>query len=98
MYRMVFTRRSTRIPSRIFGSGSRISFRMRRQKSNRKVALPCSERLSQSRNDRERSKGDGAMGTDGAYIALGLKVWEEQIERPDKLFGSLSSWKDQRAL
>ena len=31
------------------------------------------------------------MGTDGAYIALGLKVWKAQIERADKLFGSLSS-------
>src|SRR5438132_8861664 len=98
MYRMVFTRRSTRIPSRIFGSCSRMSFRMRPQKSNRKVTLPCSESLSQSRNERERSKGDGAMGTDGAYIGLGLKVWKAQIERADKLFGSLSSEEVQREI
>src|SRR5467141_4486201 len=91
MYRMVFTRRSTRIPSRIFGSGSRMSFRMRPQKSNRKVALPCSERLSQSTNDTEWLTGDGAMGNEGSYLALGLKVWKAQIERADKLFGSLSS-------
>ena len=31
------------------------------------------------------------MGNDGAYVALGLKVWKTQIERADKLFGSLSS-------
>ena len=31
------------------------------------------------------------MGNDGAYAALGLKVWKAQIERADKLFGSLSS-------
>src|SRR5207253_8868078 len=89
---------STGIQERICGSGARRSFRMRPQKSNRKVALPCSERLCQSRNERERSKGDGAMGTDGAYIALGLKVWKAQIERADKLFGSLSSEEVQREI
>jgi DinB superfamily len=31
------------------------------------------------------------MGNDGAYAALGLKVWKAQIERADKLFGTLSS-------
>src|SRR5579862_4266881 len=64
---------------------------MRLQKSNRKVALPCSERLSQSTNEREWLTGGGAMGTEGTSAALGLKVWKAQIERADKLFGSLSS-------
>jgi hypothetical protein len=31
------------------------------------------------------------MGNEGTYVALGLKVWKVQIERADKLFGSLSS-------
>jgi hypothetical protein len=31
------------------------------------------------------------MGNEGSYAALGLKVWKAQIERADKLFGSLSS-------
>ena len=31
------------------------------------------------------------MGSEGTYVALGLKVWKAQIERADKLFGSLSS-------
>src|SRR5947199_236675 len=31
------------------------------------------------------------MGNEGTYLALGLKVWTAQIERADKLFGSLSS-------
>src|SRR6266446_7354604 len=31
------------------------------------------------------------MGNEGSYVALGLKVWKAQIERADKLFGSLSS-------
>src|SRR5229473_507428 len=64
---------------------------MRPQKSNRKVSLPCSERLSQSTNEREVSKGDGAMGNEGSYVALGLKVWRAQIERADKLFEGLPS-------
>src|ERR1700716_3992917 len=68
-----------------------MSFRMRPQKSNRKVVLPCSERLSQSTNERELSKGDGAMGNEGSYVALGLKVWRAQIERAGKLFGGLTS-------
>ncbi len=38
------------------------------------------------------------MGTDGAYIALGLKVWKAQIERADKLFGSLSYEEVQREI
>src|ERR1700682_5514842 len=73
-----------------------MSFRMRPQKSNRKVALPCSERLAQSTNERELSKGDGDMGNEGSYVGLGLKVWTAQIERADKLFGSLSSEDVQR--
>ena len=31
------------------------------------------------------------MGNEGTYVALGLKAWKAQIERADKLFGSLSS-------
>ena len=31
------------------------------------------------------------MENEGSYVALGLKVWKTQIERADKLFGSLSS-------
>jgi hypothetical protein len=31
------------------------------------------------------------MENEGSYVALGLKVWKAQIERSDKLFGSLSS-------
>src|SRR5207245_7325119 len=31
------------------------------------------------------------MANEGAYIALGLKVWKTQIDRADKLFGTLSS-------
>jgi hypothetical protein len=31
------------------------------------------------------------MGNEGAYAALGLKVWKAQIDRADKLFGTLSS-------
>jgi hypothetical protein len=31
------------------------------------------------------------MENEGSYVALGLKVWTAQIERSDKLFGSLSS-------
>jgi hypothetical protein len=31
------------------------------------------------------------MKNEGSYVALGLKVWKAQIERADKLFGSLSS-------
>ena len=31
------------------------------------------------------------MENDGTYVALGLKVWKAQIERADKLFGTLSS-------
>jgi hypothetical protein len=64
---------------------------MRPHKSNQKVALPCSERVSQSTNERELSKGDGATGNEGSYVALGLKAWRAQIERADKLFGGLPS-------
>src|ERR1700681_5089569 len=64
---------------------------MRPPKSNRKVALPCSERLSQSTNEREWSRGDGVMGNEGSFAAVGLKVWKAQIDRADKLFGTLSS-------
>ena len=31
------------------------------------------------------------MENEGSYAALGLKVWKAQLERADKLFGSLSS-------
>ena len=31
------------------------------------------------------------MANEGAYVALGLKVWKSQIDRADKLFRSLSS-------
>ena len=31
------------------------------------------------------------MGNEDIYVALGLKAWKAQIERADKLFGSLSS-------
>jgi hypothetical protein len=31
------------------------------------------------------------MGNEGSHAALGLKVWKAQIDRADKLFGSLSS-------
>jgi len=31
------------------------------------------------------------MGNEGIFVALGLKTWKTQIERADKLFGSLSS-------
>src|SRR5216683_1658170 len=64
---------------------------MRPQKSNRKVALPCSERLSQSTNERDWLTGEGDMANEGSYVALALKVWKTQIDRADKLFGSLSS-------
>src|SRR5712664_704948 len=64
---------------------------MRPQKSNRKVALPCLERLSQSTNEREWLTGDGDMANEDSCVALGLKVWKTQIDRADKLFGSLSS-------
>ena len=30
------------------------------------------------------------MGNDSAYVALGLKVWTTQIDRADRLFGTLS--------
>jgi hypothetical protein len=30
------------------------------------------------------------MGNEGSYVALGLKAWNAQIDRADKLFGSLS--------
>jgi hypothetical protein len=38
------------------------------------------------------------MGNDGAYVALALKVWKAQIERADKLFGSLSAEEVQREI
>src|ERR1700731_4254578 len=31
------------------------------------------------------------MGNEGSCVALGVIVWKDQIERADKLFGSLSS-------
>src|SRR5467141_4219270 len=38
------------------------------------------------------------MVNEGTYGALGLKVWKTQIERADKLFGSLSSEDVQREI
>src|SRR6266481_2168160 len=64
---------------------------MRPQKSNRKVARPCSERLFQNTNETEWLTGDGTMGNEGSYVALGLKTWNAQIDRADKLFGGVSS-------
>src|SRR5207302_9435414 len=31
------------------------------------------------------------MGNEGSYVALGLKTWNAQIERADKLFAGFSS-------
>ena len=31
------------------------------------------------------------MGNEGSYVASGLKAWKTQIDRADKLFGTLSS-------
>jgi len=31
------------------------------------------------------------MGNEDSYVALGLKTWNDQIDRADKLFGGLSS-------
>jgi DinB superfamily len=31
------------------------------------------------------------MGNEASYVALGLRTWKTQLERADKLFGSLSS-------
>jgi len=31
------------------------------------------------------------MGNEGSYTALGLKVWKAQVDRANKLFGTLSS-------
>src|SRR5260370_16584429 len=31
------------------------------------------------------------MGNEGSYVALGLKTWNAQIDRADKLFAGLSS-------
>jgi hypothetical protein len=64
---------------------------MRPQKSNRKVARPCSERLFQNTNETEWLKGDAPMGNEGSYVALAVKTWNAQIDRADKLFGGLSS-------
>src|ERR1700730_4602551 len=44
-----------------------------------------------STNERESLTEDGALVNEGSCIALKLKVWKAQIERADKLFGSLSS-------
>ena len=38
------------------------------------------------------------MENEGSYAALGLKVWKAQIERANKLFGSLSSEEAQREI
>src|SRR6266851_10525905 len=64
---------------------------MKPPKSNRKVARPCSERLFQNTNETDWLTGDAPMGNEGSYVALGLKTWNAQIDRADKLFGGLSS-------
>src|SRR5580692_3962573 len=64
---------------------------MRPQKSNRKVVRPCSAGLFQNTNETERFRGDRPMGNEGSYVVLGLKTWNAQIDRADKLFGGLSS-------
>src|SRR6266513_1273370 len=64
---------------------------MRPQKSNRKVARPCSERLFQNTNETDWLTGDELMGNVGFYGALGLKTGNAQIERADKLFAGFSS-------
>src|SRR2546430_15744295 len=64
---------------------------MRPQKSNRKVARPCSERLFQNTNETDWLTGDELMGNEGSYVALGLKTWNAQIERADKLSAGFSS-------
>src|SRR5271166_305562 len=64
---------------------------MRARKSNRKVGRPCSDRLFRNTNETEWLTGDGLMGNEGSYVALGLKTWNTQIDRADKLFGGLSS-------
>ena len=38
------------------------------------------------------------MENERSYVALGLKVWKAQLERADKLFGSLSSEEVQREI
>jgi hypothetical protein len=38
------------------------------------------------------------MGNEDPYVAVGLKVWEAQIERADKIFGSLSPEEVQREI
>ena len=38
------------------------------------------------------------MENEGSYAALGLKLWKAQIERADRLFGSLSSEQVQREI
>ena len=38
------------------------------------------------------------MGNEGSCVALGLKAWKTQIERADKLFGTLSSEDVQREI
>src|SRR6266850_3727134 len=59
---------------------------MRPQKSNRKVALPCSERVSQYTNERRRSYGkrrllcgSRAEGVEGANRAGGQAFWRPLI-------------------
>ena len=38
------------------------------------------------------------MGNEGLYVAVGLKMWKAQIERADKIFGSLSPEEVQREI
>jgi hypothetical protein len=38
------------------------------------------------------------MGNEGLYVGVGLKMWKAQIERADKIFGSLSPEEVQREI
>src|SRR5438132_3575958 len=68
MYRLVFTRRSTRIPSRIFGSGSTHKWKgmVERRWSHGKRSLLCSSR---------------AEGVEGANRTSGQAIWGSLIRR-----------------
>src|SRR5580693_10581273 len=56
-----------------------------------KSGAPMFGKTSRSTNETEWLTGDGAMGNDGACVALGLKAWKTQIDRAGKLFEALSS-------
>jgi hypothetical protein len=48
------------------------------------------ERLFRNTNETQWS-GDELMENEGSYVALGMKTWNTQIDRADKLFQGLSS-------